>query len=251
MSGSPPAEIGRSDHREKVQNRSNCHHVFLRSWKFSRLGPRERSCDDHGPARWTGSNTSHGHGIRLLVAFILVGVAVSVGLGVYGRVLEPSGGVLTTLGFWTLMSMKVTLGTAAMVLCVVQIVTAQRIFGRIGRGPAPRAVAVTHRISGVMAVLLSVPVAFHHLWSLGFGTSDARVFAHSLFGCVFQESVSSRSLGLPGVWREDQRHLQAGPHFSRRPLFGRWVSHVLLAARADFSGLDRGVAPSARGTCTA
>ena len=69
-----------------------------------------------------------GDGICLLVAFILVGVAVSVALGVYGRVLEPSGGVLTTLGFWTLMSMKVTLGTAAMVLCVVQIITALRIF---------------------------------------------------------------------------------------------------------------------------
>ena len=34
-------------------------------------------------------------------------------------------------------------------------------------------------------MLFSVPVAFHCLWSLGFGTYDARVFAHSLFGCVF------------------------------------------------------------------
>ena len=137
-----------------------------------------------------------GDGIGVLVAFILVGAAVSVALGVYGRVIEPSGGVLTTLGFPTLMSMKVTLGTAAMVLCVVQLVSALRIFGRIGRGPAPRAVAMTHRISGVLAVVLSVPVAFHCLWSLGFGTYSTRVLLHSLFGCVFYGVFVTKILTL-------------------------------------------------------
>jgi hypothetical protein len=137
-----------------------------------------------------------GGGTRLLLGFVLVGAAVSVALGVYGRVHEPSGSALTTLGFPSLISMKVTLGTAAMVLCVVQILTGLRIFERIGHGPAPRAVSVTHRVSGVIAVLLSVPVAFHCLWSLGFGTYDARVLAHSLFGCVFYGVFVTKMLTL-------------------------------------------------------
>ncbi|HEX5336788.1 MAG TPA: DUF6529 family protein, partial [Propionicimonas sp.] len=90
-------------------------------------------------------------GARLLVIFILIGAGIAVALGVYGRVHEPSSGTLFTLGFPSLIWMKVTLATAAMVLAVVQLLTALRMFGRIGHGPAPRATALTHRISGVLA----------------------------------------------------------------------------------------------------
>lgn len=137
-----------------------------------------------------------GHGIRLLVAFILVGAAVSVALGVYGSVHEPTGSALFTLGFPSLIWMKVTLASAAMVLGVVQIFTALRMFGRIGHGPVPHAVALTHRISGIMAVVLSLPVAFHCLWSIGFGTYDARVLVHSLVGCVFYGVFVTKMLTL-------------------------------------------------------
>ena len=143
-----------------------------------------------------GTTPATGDGSRLLVVFILVGAAVSVALGVYGRLHEPTGGALTTLGFPSLISMKVTLGTAAMVLCIVQIFTALRIFGRLGSGPTPRTVALTHRVSGVLAVLLSVPVAFHCLWSLGFGAYDTRVLAHSLFGCIFYGVFVTKMLTL-------------------------------------------------------
>lgn len=136
-----------------------------------------------------------GGGTRLLVVFILVGAAVSVALGVYGSLHEP-GPALTTLGFPSQITMKVTLASAAMVLGLVQIVTALRIYGRIGQGSVTRAVAMTHRISGVTAVLVSVPVAFSCLWSLGFGTYDARVLAHSLFGCVFYGVFVTKMLTL-------------------------------------------------------
>lgn len=142
-------------------------------------------------------------GIGLLVAFILVGAAVSVALGVFGRLHVPTGSALTTLGFPSLISMKVTLASATMVFGVVQGVTALRMYRRIGHGPAPRAVAITHRISGVTAVLLSVPVAFHCLWSLGFGTYSDRVLVHSLLGCVFYgvfvtKMLTLRSRRVPG-----------------------------------------------------
>jgi len=139
-----------------------------------------------------------GGGTRLLIIFILLGAAVAVALGVYGRVHEPSGGALFTLGFPSLVWMKVTLATAAMVLAIVQIFTALRMFGRIGHGPVPRATALTHRISGVLAVVVSVPVAFHCLWSLGFGTYDTRVLVHSLLGCAFYGLFVTKMLALRG-----------------------------------------------------
>jgi hypothetical protein len=155
------------------------------------------------PPDGSTASSATGRGTRLLVVFILIGAAVAVALGVYGRVHEPSSGALFTLGFPSLIWMKVTLATAAMVLAIVQILTALRMFGRIGHGPVPRATAVTHRISGVMAVILSVPVAFHCLWSLGFGTYDTRVLLHSLAGCVFYgvfvtKMLTLRSRRVPG-----------------------------------------------------
>ncbi len=139
-----------------------------------------------------------GGGTRLLVAFILIGAAVSVGLGVYGRVHEPTGSALLTLGFPSLMWMKVSLATVAMVLGVVQILTAMRMYGRFEHGPVPRATAVTHRVSGVLAVLLSLPVAFQCLWALGFGTYDTRALVHSLSGCVFYGVFVTKMLTLRG-----------------------------------------------------
>ena len=135
-------------------------------------------------------------GAGTLVALLLVGAAVSVVLGVYGREHTPTNEPISTFGFDTLLDMKSWLTTAALVLGVVQVTTAARIYERIGRGPSPRAVNLTHRLSGALAVLLSLPVAYHCLWSLGFGTYDSRVLAHSLFGCVFYGVFVTKMLAL-------------------------------------------------------
>lgn len=109
-------------------------------------------------------------GTRTLVAFILIGGAVSLSLGVYAKVHTPTGRTLTTLGFPDLIHMKAWLATAALALAVVQVLTALRMYGRLGHGPSPRWVSLTHRASGVTAVVLTLPVAFHCAWSLGFAT---------------------------------------------------------------------------------
>ncbi|HEY3406801.1 MAG TPA: DUF6529 family protein [Propionicimonas sp.] len=155
------------------------------------------------PPDGTPTTPAAGGGTRLLLIFILIGAAIAVALGVYGRVHEPSGNALFTLGFPSLIWMKVTLATAAMVLAIVQVFTALRMFGRIGHAPVPRATVLTHRFSGVLAVILSLPVAFHCLWSLGFGTYDTRVLVHSLLGCAFYgvfvtKMLALRSRRMPG-----------------------------------------------------
>ena len=142
-------------------------------------------------------------GIRLLVGLLLVGAAVSVALGVYGGLHEPTFEPIFTFGFAELFDMKAWFTTAAATLALVQLATALRMYGRIGTGPASAAVGVTHRVSGLLAVLVSLPVGFHCLWSLGFQQYDARVLAHSLLGCAFYglfvtKMLVLRSSRLPG-----------------------------------------------------
>jgi hypothetical protein len=133
---------------------------------------------------------------RALAAIVLVGSAVSVSLGVYGAVHTPTGRSLTTLGFPTLLEMKAWLTTGALGLGAVQLVTALRMYERIGHGHGPRSVALLHRLSGAVAVTLTLPVAFHCLWSLGFGTYSARVLVHSLLGCLLYGAFVAKMLAL-------------------------------------------------------
>jgi hypothetical protein len=127
---------------------------------------------------------------------VLVGLAVAVLLAVYGQVHDPTGRGVVQFGFSSVLTMKAWLTTAAAALALVQLTTALRIFGRIGTGKSPVWVPVLHRVSGVVAVLLTLPVVFHCLWSLGFSTLDARTTAHSLLGCTFYGAFVAKMLAL-------------------------------------------------------
>jgi hypothetical protein len=91
---------------------------------------------------------------------------------------------IVTSVFSTPIAFKAWFATAAAVLAIVQVLTGARIFGkfqRFVRIPPPRVNRI-HRWSGRLAVLCTLPVAFHCIFILGFQTTDARVFAHSLLG---------------------------------------------------------------------
>jgi uncharacterized protein DUF6529 len=91
---------------------------------------------------------------------------------------------LVTTVFSSPIAFKAWFATAAVVLALVQVATGARIFGRLERFvpiPPPRVNRI-HRWSGRLAILCTLPVAFHCIFILGFKTSDARVFAHSVAG---------------------------------------------------------------------
>jgi len=119
-----------------------------------------------------------------LTAFA-AGAVVSVLLGVYGAQHEPTLEPVWTFGFDSMLAMKVYLSVIVGVLAVLQVLGALAIYGRLGFA-APSWLATGHRVSGGLTVLLSLPVAYHCLWSLGFATSDSpgRVLAHSVAGCA-------------------------------------------------------------------
>ena len=91
---------------------------------------------------------------------------------------------IVTSVFSTTIASKAWFATAAVTLAVVQVLTGARIFGkleRVVRIPRPHVNRV-HRWSGRLAILCTLPVAFHCIFILGFKTTNARVLAHSILG---------------------------------------------------------------------
>jgi hypothetical protein len=134
---------------------------------------------------------------RSFVVAVMIGAAVSIALGTYGRVHTPTGQGIATFGFPAVLPMKAWFTTGAAALVIVQITSALWLYGRLpGVGSAPKLVGPVHRWSGTVAFLLTLPVAYHCLWALGFQDTDTRVLAHSLLGCAFYGVFTTKMLIL-------------------------------------------------------
>ena len=123
---------------------------------------------------------------------------MALALGVYGRVHEPTHGAIVDLGFPSLLAMKSWLTTVATALAIFQLLSALRMYGRVGsRRPTAKWLPAAHRWSGTAAFVISLPVAYHCLWSLGFATDrGARPLVHGLLGCAFYGAMATKLLAL-------------------------------------------------------
>ena len=144
-----------------------------------------------------------------LTAFT-AGAVVALLVGAFGRVHDPTLDGTTTLGYPTVLAMKTVVTTGIAVLVVVQLVTALWLYGKLGIR-APSWLGTVHRGSGATALVLSLFVAYHCLWSLGLevGTLpdgqpvSTRTFVHGLLGCavlgaIVVKIVAVRSRRAPG-----------------------------------------------------
>ncbi|MEZ0073553.1 DUF6529 family protein [Planotetraspora sp. GP83] len=130
-----------------------------------------------------------------LLVPLLVGGLVAVALGVYGKAHAPTGFAIGVAGFSGPLAMKAWLTTGAALLAIVQVLSAMAMWGKIkvsGGWVAP-----LHRWSGRIAFLLTIPVAFHCLYSLGAQYDVPRVMIHSLLGCFFYGVFTAKMLALP------------------------------------------------------
>jgi hypothetical protein len=132
---------------------------------------------------------------RLFVP-LLIGACVSVLLGVYGRLHHPTGVAVNVAGFSSPQAVKVWLATGATVLALAQLTSALVMYGRMPGVPAPSWIGTFHRWSGRIAFLLTLPVAVHCLYALGFQTYSTRVLLHSLLGCLFFGAFTVKMLIL-------------------------------------------------------
>jgi len=131
-----------------------------------------------------------------LTVAILAGAVVAVSLGVYAKVHHPAGKPVFTLGFSGVLQMKAWLATIVLVLALVQLLTALAMWGKLGVHVSGPAISVVHRWSGAIAFAVSLPVAFHCIWSLGFATGSARVVVHGVAGCAFYGAYTAKMIGL-------------------------------------------------------
>ena len=142
----------------------------------------------------------------LLAAAVLTGAGLAVALGVYGRVHDPTGETAMTLFFEQQITMKAWLATGAVLSVVFQVGSALVLYGKLGTRTAPAWLGDAHRISGTVAFVLSLPVAYHCLWAIGFSADlgITRVYIHSIAGCLFYGAFAAkmivvRSHGLPAL----------------------------------------------------
>jgi hypothetical protein len=124
--------------------------------------------------------------VRGAVIALAVGSLVAVAIGVYGGTHTGTGEALNLSGFSSGLHAKVWLASVAFALAIVQLLSALAMWGRLpGVAAGGRVAAILHRWSGRVAVLVSLPVAAHCLYALGFQAFDTRVLLHSLLGCFF------------------------------------------------------------------
>jgi hypothetical protein len=128
---------------------------------------------------------------------LLGGLLVAESLGIAARelVISPDAfpGPYFRLFFSDTLHLKAWCAMAAATLGVTQLFTAAWVFRKLP-WPRPRFVNVVHRWSGRLAFALTIPVAYHCVFKLGFQTNDTRVAVHSFFGVSVYGAFATKVL---------------------------------------------------------
>jgi hypothetical protein len=147
--------------------------------------------------RVTQAETENTTTAATLIGIFAIGAAVSVALGVYGKLHTPTGVAVSLAGFSSAQAAKAWLASGAFMLALVQLGSALAMYGRLPGGWSPPWAGTLHRWSGRGAFLLAVPVAVHCLYALGFASYDTRTLIHSLVGCLLFGAFTAKMLALP------------------------------------------------------
>jgi len=140
-----------------------------------------------GPA---GSADPARKGMALPLTVFAAGAAVAVLVGVFGRVHDPTLDGTTTLGFHTVIQMKVVVTSVVGVLVIGQLLGALVLYGKVPVA-APPWLGRAHRAAGATTLVLAAFVAYHCLWALGLEYGHladgekvgARTVVHGVLGC--------------------------------------------------------------------
>jgi hypothetical protein len=100
------------------------------------------------------------------------------------------------VGFSSPATVKAWLATVAVVLALVQLGSSLVMYGKVRWITAPSWIGGLHRWSGRIAFIITVIVAVHCLYALGFESFNARVLLHSIAGCLFFGAITVKMLAL-------------------------------------------------------
>ena len=97
------------------------------------------------------ADTTAQKGMAIPLTAFAAGAVVALLVGVFGKVHDPTLDGTTTLGFDTVIDMKVVVTTVIGVLAVLQLIGALWMYGKLGIR-APSWLGTAHRISGTIAL---------------------------------------------------------------------------------------------------
>ena len=164
--------------------------------------------------------------LLVLPVLLFVFVPLIVGFVASKTVREPYETPFSHVFFSDTRHMKAWLITAVLLLALGQLLTASRIYEVLRFPPKGRFYHVVHRWFGRTAILLTLPVAYHCIFMLGFGTNDSRVYIHSLLGSFLYGAVLAKVFIVrSNAFRGRALPLAGGVLFSI--LAGLWVTSAL------------------------
>ena len=173
--------------------------------------------------------------------FRLALVALTVGLLARER-LDPNEGYFQ-LFFSDTLHLKAWFATAAVALAVLQLFTAAWIFRKLPwRRPAW--IPAFHRWTGRLTFALTLPVAYHCIFKLGYQHTTSRVLAHSLLGCAVYGGSPRRSSSCACTVSQSgcsPRPAESSSAFSS-PSGTRVQSALPARRRRDLDGIEKRVA---------
>ena len=137
--------------------------------------------------------------------------------------------------------LKAGFATAAAVLGCFQLFTAAWIFRKLP-WEKPAWVNPAHRLSGLLAFLCTLPVAYHCIFKLGFRDPSTRVLAHSLLGCAFYGAYAAK-VTIVRLHRFPRPVLPIAGGLLFAILIGVWYTSAVWLYRQDSSA-----APVAKGS---
>ncbi len=177
------------------------------------------------PSTTTRSRRSLGIWWLLPLGFLLVSAALEIALAL-GWVFWPATVPTFSLFFSDYTHMKIWFANASLALAALQLLWAARIYGLIKFPPSGGFYNALHRWAGRLALLLTLPIAYHCIILVGLYPIDTRVLAHMILGAFFYGVVVAKILivrrpGMPG-WLIP---LAGGLLFTL--LLGLWLTSVL------------------------
>ena len=161
---------------------------------------------------------------RWVLVPITVGALVSLTAGLLARH-EPRSKGYFRLFFSDPVHLKAGFATAAVILACFQLFTAAWIFRKLP-WPKPSWVNPAHRWSGRLALLFTLPVAYHCIFKLGFQKPDNRVLAHSLFGCAIYGAFAAK-MTILRLHRFPKHVLPLAGALTFATLVGVWYTSAL------------------------
>ena len=126
-----------------------------------------------------------------LLAFAFFALLAGLLAKAYAPEAGESRGGYFDLVFSDTIHMKAWLASLAVALAVFQLFTAAWIFHRLP-WEKPAWVNPVHRWSGRLAFVVTLPIAYHCIFKLGFQSGQTRVLWHSLLGCAFYGAFAAK-----------------------------------------------------------